>query len=301
MFKEEQDFIRNLNSVRRINTSFVIASATVKTARNGKDYLEFLLTDKSGQITGRMFTNRNAQEIYESINEKGIYQINGLVDEYPRNSQNFSIKIDDLRALEEDEYQLEDFIRTSNKDQEELLAEIKNTINEMENVYLKELLNSFFNDSEFTQEFCTAPSAKIYHHNYVGGLLEHSVEVLQICRTICNIFPQLDQDLLYTGAILHDVGKLKAYDYDLVSIDISKKGKLLDHLFISAEMVQEKMNTLNNDMPEELQTQLLHLILSHHGAVRNGWGSPVDPQTPEAIALHHADDLDAKVKGSIQK
>jgi len=216
MFKEEQDFIRNLNSVRRINTSFVIASATVKTARNGKDYLEFLLTDKSGQITGRMFTNRNAQEIYESINEKGIYQINGLVDEYPRNSQNFSIKIDDLRALEEDEYQLEDFIRTSNKDQEELLAEIKNTINEMENVYLKELLNSFFNDSEFTQEFCTAPSAKIYHHNYVGGLLEHSVEVLQICRTICNIFPQLDQDLLYTGAILHDVGKLKAYDYDLV-------------------------------------------------------------------------------------
>ncbi|CEA14105.1 MULTISPECIES: 3'-5' exoribonuclease YhaM family protein [Methanobacterium] len=301
MFKEEKDFIENLNSVRRISTSFVIASATVKKARNGKDYLEFSLTDKSGQITARMFPNRNAHEIYDTINEKCIYQINGVVDEFPRNSQNFSIKIDDLQALEEDNYQLDDFIRTSSKDREELLDEIKNTVEEMENIYLKNLLNSFFTDPEFTQEFCTAPSAKVYHHNYVGGLLEHSVEVLQICRTMCHIFPQLDQDLLYTGAILHDVGKLKAYDYDLISIDISNEGKLLDHLFISAEMVKEKINILDMDMPEELQTQVLHLILSHHGAVRNGWGSPVDPKTPEAIALHHADDLDAKVKGSIQK
>ena len=301
MLKKEDDFIENLNTVRRINTSFVIASATIKTARNGKDYLEFSLTDKTGEITARMFPNRDAQEIFEDINQKSIYQVTGNVDEFPRNSQNFSIKIDSFQALDEEEYHLDDFIRTCNKDPEELIMEIKTTVDDMENPYLKDLLQAFFGDHAFTHEFSTAPSAKIYHHNYQGGLLEHTVEVLEICKTVCQIFPQLDKDLLYTGAILHDVGKLKSYDYDLISIDISNEGKMLDHLFISADMVKEKINSLDMDMPDNLQMQLLHLILSHHGEVRNGWGSPVDPKIPEAVALHHADNLDAKVKGLLQK
>jgi len=301
MLKKEEDFIENLNSVRRINTSFVIASAIIKTARNGKDYLEFSLTDKTGEITARMFPNRDAHDIFENINQKNIYTITGNVDEFPRNSQNFSIKIDSFKELDEEEYHLDDFIRTSDKDQKELLEEIISTIKDIENIHLKNLLRAFFCDPEFAQEFSTAPSAKIYHHNYVGGLLEHTVEVLQLCQTVCQIFPELDQDLLYTGAILHDVGKLKAYDYDLISIDISNEGKMLDHLFISADMVKEKISSLDEEMPLNLQTQLLHMVLSHHGEVRNGWGSPVDPKTPEAVALHYADNLDAKVKGLIQK
>lgn len=301
MLKKEEDFIENLNTVKRINTSFVIASATIKTARNGKDYLEFSLTDKTGEMTARMFPNRDAHDIFENINQKSIYAVTGNVDEFPRNSQNFSIKIDSFKELDEDEYHLDDFIRTSDKDQKELIDEITSTIKEMDNMYFKNLLKAFFCDPEFTQEFSTAPSAKIHHHNYVGGLLEHTVEVLQLCKTACQIFPEMDHELLYTGAILHDVGKLRAYDYDLISIDISSEGKMLDHIFISADMVKEKIKSLNEDMPENLQTQLLHLVLSHHGEVRNGWGSPVDPKTPEAVALHHADNLDAKVKGLIQK
>jgi 3'-5' exoribonuclease len=106
MLKKEDDFIENLNTVRRINTSFVIASATIKTARNGKDYLEFSLTDKTGEIIARMFPNRDAQEIFENINQKSIYHVTGNVDEFPRNSQNFSIKIDSFQALDEDDYTL---------------------------------------------------------------------------------------------------------------------------------------------------------------------------------------------------
>lgn len=302
MFKKnEDDFIENLNTVKRINTSFVIASATIKTARNGKDYLELSLTDKTGEIIARMFPNRDAQEIFENINQKRIYQVQGNVDEFPRNSQNFSIKIDSFQALDETDYHLDDFIRTCHKDPKKLIKEIKSTMDDMKNPHLKNLLRAFFSDPEFTQEFSAAPSAKIHHHNYQGGLLEHTVEVLEICKTAYQLFPQLDKDLLYAGAILHDVGKLKAYDYDLISIDISNEGKMLDHLFISADMVKEKINSLDNDIPENLQTQLLHMILSHHGEVRNGWGSPVDPKTPEAVALHHADNLDAKVKGLLQK
>jgi len=301
MFKKEEDFIENLNKVRRINTSFVIANKTIKTARNGKNYIEFSLTDKTGEITARMFPNRDAEEIYQSIDKKSIYQIMGNVDEFPRNSRNFSIKIDSFQELAEDEYDLDDYIRTSDKDQSELIKEISITIKEMKDPCLKSLLKAFFCDKEFTEEFYQSPSAKIHHHNYLGGLLEHTVEVLLICKTSCELFPQLDQDLLYTAAILHDIGKLRAYDYDLVSIDISNEGKLLDHLFISCDMVNEKIRDCVGEMPEDQKTQLLHIILSHHGDVQNGWGSPVSPQTPEAVALHHADNLNAKVKGIIQK
>lgn len=301
MFKKEEDFIENLNTIKRINTSFVIANKTIKTARNGKDYIEFSLTDKTGEITARMFPNRDANEIYQNIDKKSIYSITGTVDEFPRNSHNFSIKVDGFKKLAEDEYDLDDFIRTSPKNQNELVNEINLTITEMDNPYLKNLLKSFFCDEKFTEEFYNAPSAKIHHHNYIGGLLEHTVGVLLICKKTCEIFPQLDQDLLYSGAILHDIGKLKAYDYDLVSIDISNEGKLLDHLFISCDMVKAKIRDSENEMPEDIQTNLLHMLLSHHGEVQNGWGSPVSPKTPEAVALHHADNLDAKVKGMIQK
>ena len=298
MLKKDEDFIENLKTTRRINTSFVIASKTLKTARNGNDYIELRLTDKTGQIIARMFTNKDANEIYENINEKCIYNLMGSVDEFPRNSGNFSIKVDGFKILEEDEYDIDDFTRTSGKDKDEQLNEIFTTIQEMENNYLRNLLESFFKDEKFTNDFCNAPSAKIHHHNYLGGLLEHTVEVLIICRTVCELFPRLNSDLLYTGAMLHDVGKIKNYDYDLTYIDISEEGKLLDHLFISCDIVKEKMKEIGT--PEDIQLQVLHLILSHHGDVKNGWGSPVNPKTPEAVALHHADNLDAKVKGVIQ-
>jgi 3'-5' exoribonuclease len=297
--KEEEDFIENLKTTRRIQASFVIANKTIKTARNGKDYIELRLTDKTGDIIARMFTNKDAQEISENLHEKSIYNIMGSVDEFPRNSGNFSIKVDGFKKLADDEYDIDDFARTSGKNQDQLLNEIYTTINEMENNYLKNLLETFFNDDKFTDEFCNAPSAKIHHHNYLGGLLEHTVEVLIICRTVCELFPQLDSDLLYTGAILHDVGKITNYDYDLTYIDISNEGRLLDHLFISCDMVKEQMKVIQT--PKDIQLQLLHLILSHHGDVQNGWGSPVNPKTPEAVALHYADNLDAKVKGIIQK
>jgi 3'-5' exoribonuclease len=180
-----------------------------------------------------------------------------------------------------------------------MITEIEDTITEIQNEELKKLLIAFFNDEKFTEEFYNAPSAKIHHHNYFGGLLEHTAEVLKICKVSCEIFPELNKDLLYTGAILHDVGKIKTYDYDLVRIDFSKDGKLLDHLYLSCDLVNDKIKEIG--MSDDLASEVLHLILSHHGEVKNGWGSPVNPQTAEAVALHNADNLDAKVKGKLQK
>jgi 3'-5' exoribonuclease len=299
MFKKnEEDYVKNLNSKRRIRSQFVVADKEERISKNGKKYLNLTLSDKTGQIIGRIFSDENIGKINEDTKIGKIYRVLGDLNEFPRGSGNFNMIINVIKELSEGEYDINDFIKTSEKNIEELIFEIFSTIDNMENYYFKNLLKSFFSDKNFAEQFFTSPSAKLHHHNYIGGLLEHSVEVLQICKFTCEIFPELDEDLLYTGAILHDVGKIKTYTYDLVSIDFSEEGRLLDHLFISCDIVKETINEI--EMPEELSNQLLHLILSHHGDVRNGWGSPVNPQTPEAVALHHADNLDAKVKGMLQ-
>jgi 3'-5' exoribonuclease len=298
--KSEEDFIENLNERREIRSQFAVADKIMKRAKSGRKrkYIDLTLKDKTGDITGRIFPDEDADHIFSTIEKGNIYRVMGMVNEFPHGSGNFNIIVNVIKPLADDEFDLNDFVKNPEKDKDKLIDEITTTIKEIENQNLKDLLKAFFGDDKFTDEFYNAPSAKIHHHNYMGGLLEHTVGVLEICKTASEIFPELDKDLLYTGAILHDVGKLRTYDYDIISIEFSEEGQLLDHLYISCDMVKEKIN--ETKMPDELATQLLHLILSHHGEVRNGWGSPVDPKTPEAVALHHADNLDAKVKGMLQ-
>lgn len=299
MFKKaEEDFIENIDSRRRISSQFVVVDKVMKTASTGRRYIDLTLSDKTGNIVGRKFPEENVDEQFNSITPGKIYRILGNANDFPKGSGRFNIIIDIIKELSEEEYDINDFIKTSDRNKDELFKEIEITISGIIDENLKNLLNVFFNDKKFTEEFRNAPSAKIHHHNYVGGLLEHTAEVLKICKILCEIFPELDKDILYTGAILHDIGKIKTYDYDLVRIDFSKDGKLLDHLYLSCDLVKDKMKEIK--MPDELASELLHLILSHHGEVRNGWGSPVNPQTPEAVALHNADNLDAKVKGMLQ-
>lgn len=297
--KSESDFVKELKSTRSIDSLFAVSDKVIKTGKSGFKYVDVTLSDKTGTILGRILSGDQTDAVYETIKTGIICWIVGTVDEYPPGSQSFSVKIDKIEACVEGEYDIEDFKRVSERNRDELIAKIESTINQIQNEKLKNILQAFFSDSDFKNKFYECPSAKRMHHNYDGGLLEHTVEVLQICETTCEIFPELDKDLLYTGAILHDVGKLRTYDYGPLSIEISEEGDLLDHLVISYEMIKEKMRTL--DIPQELSNKLLHIVLSHHGEVKNGWGSPVNPKIPEAIALHHADNLDAKVKGKLQE
>ena len=296
--KAEEDFIENINSRREIQSQFVVSNKIFKKASSGRNYIYLTLTDKTGQIKGLIFSEENIEEIYGSIRVGSVCEIDGKVNEYPIGSGRFNIIVKEVKELSEGEYDLDEFIRTSEKNKKELIKEVEATIESIENPHLKNLLKSFFCDNSFAEKFYNAPAAKTHHHNYIGGLLDHTVEVLKISKTVCEIFPEMDEDILYTGVLLHDIGKIRTYDYDLLSIRFSEEGRLLDHLYMSSEMVKEKVNELQ--VPEELSTQVLHMILSHHGVVSNGWGSTVDPKTPEAVALHYADDMDAKVKEIFQ-
>lgn len=297
--KSNDDLIENLNCQKNICSSFVVMNKSIRTSANGRDYIDLTLSDKTGQIDGRVFPDEGVKDIFDTITSGGIYKCDGRVNEFPPDSGKYNVVVNYLVELPPEKYILEDYVRTSSNDKDELVTYVISTIKDIENPELKNLLKSFFCDNKFSEEFYTAPAAKYHHHNYVGGLLDHSVEVLKICKTLHQIFPGIDKDLLYTTALLHDIGKIRAYDYDNLSTSMSEEGKLLDHLYLSGVMVEEKLNEVN--ISKDLSNQLLHIILSHHGDVSNGWGSIVNPKTPEAVALHYADLLDARVKDMVNK
>jgi 3'-5' exoribonuclease len=308
--KEENEFIKNLKP-GRLNAPFVISNKEIRTAKTGNEYIQAVLSDKTGQIVTRLFLDGNVKKTFDTIDESAVYRVQGEVQEYPRGSGKLNVKMLSFNLMDESEYELSDYIRVTPYSREAMMNEILKTINKMTDPSLKNILESFFCDKSFREEFSNCPSAKMYHHNYIGGLLEHTVGVLRICKTTWQIYPELDKDLLYAGAILHDLGKLEAYDYDMVSIERSESEKLLGHIHLGSVMVDAQAASfmsapVNEEDPITEKyiarvAELQHLILSHHGPVMNGWGSPVDPQTPEAVALHHADNLDAKVKGFIQE
>ena len=298
MSKKVEDFIENLNVTRDISSKFAVSEKIIRTSAKGRKYLDLTLADKTGQMDGRMFT-QDVDIIFESINLGRVYNVIGRISEFPPDSGKYNMVVNIIDELKEGEYLLEDFVMISQNNSNDQIEEINRAINEVQDIHIKNLLKAFFCDDDFTKEFYMAPAAIVHHHNYMGGLLDHSVEILDICRTMCKIFKDLNKDLLYCGVLLHDIGKIKTYTYGTGPIGFSEEGDLLDHIYISCEMVKERMIKL--ETPEELSNQILHMILSHHGYVSNGWGSPVDPKTPEAWTLHFADNMDAKVKEALQK
>lgn len=293
MPKKEADYIKKFHEDRKIISQFLVIEKSVKRAKNNKPFLELILQDKTGQIIGRMF-NKKVQKEFDKIEEGKIYNIVGNIQEFPPDSKKYNILIE--RIILANKFNEEDFIiRIENQDSH--IEYLINTIHEIEDKELKLILITLFEDELFFEKFITAPAAKKYHHNYKGGLLVHTNEVVEICKTISNIYEDINRDLLISGAILHDIGKIDTYDYKTELIKINEKGIFLDHIFIGACILKEKMNTLK--VSEKTKIDLIHLILSHHGDVDLGWGSSVNPRIPEAIALHHADDMSAKISKSL--
>ncbi len=293
--KLPDEFVKNLKG-GSILSKFAISNKTIKLTKHGNEYLDVTLSDKTGDITGRMFSNGKLSSMIQQIENGDICSIKGNVEEY---QGRLNLKISEMIRCSAEEFDKKDFLNSSEKDTIKLLEVISDTIDQMKNTDLKNLLKLFFEDEKFKNEFCNAPAAVRMHHNYIGGLLEHTSQVLILCKTICQNYPELDADLLFTGAILHDIGKMKIYQQNGFTIEYTEDGLLLEHIYISAQMVKERSSKIL--ISEESVKKVIHLILSHHGDVSNGWGSAVSPFLPEATALHYADNLDAKVKIALDK
>jgi len=291
-----KQFVNELKPGEKVESLFAVKYKKPPKSYAHGHMFELRLSDKTDEITAKYWGDADldsVQKLYDSLSNGDVVQITGISNQF-RGALEIAIsKIDSgiLRRCEREEYQIEDFVAKTPKDIDEMVRKLKGLLGSITNPHLKNLLDSLFNDETFLEKFKFAPASMHYHQNYIGGLLEHTLNVVEICETIAKLYPQMDNNLAVAGAILHDVGKIDEFKVT-TSIDITEDGMLRGHLVIGEEMVRERINHLK-DFPEVLKHKISHIILSHHG--KKEYGSPKEPQFPEALAVYHADDSDAKV------
>jgi 3'-5' exoribonuclease len=270
-----------------ITSSFVVVSKQVKPKKNGEPYLALTLGDRTGQIEAKMWDN--VEEFLDAFEQDDFLKIKGLINKY---KNRFQLTIHKLRRMEEGEVDFADYLPKTTKDIGELWRALTEFVATFKNPHLKSLVELFMADPEIAERYRNAPAAKSLHHAYIGGLLDHVVSLFRSCDLICQNYPQVNRDLLLTGAFLHDIGKIQELTYDR-SFTYTTRGQLLGHMIIELEMLQAKIEKLPG-FPAELKTLLEHLIISHHG--QYDFGSPKLPMFPEALMLHYLDDLDSKME-----
>ncbi len=265
-------------------------SASTKSLRDKKDggkYLALVLTDRTGSMEARMWDN--AAEASPEFEQGDVVKLKAQVCRYQERLQ---MKVERIRAALDGEYDPADFLPATTKDVDVLWAELNAYVDSFRDPHLKALLRAFLDDPEIVSAFRQAPAAKAMHHAWLGGLLEHVVSLMGVCELAAKHYPEVHRDLLLTGALLHDIGKL----HELVwkkSFDYTIQGQLLGHITIGYGMIEKKLETLA-DFPPRLRVLVEHMVLSHHGHYE--FGSPKLPMIPEAILLHYLDDMDAKMQ-----
>ena len=283
-------FIKDLQEGDRIKEFYLVKSKRQKTTKSEKIYLDLDLADKSGTINSKVWDNA---EHYSQLFARGdLIKIRAIVEKYQNRPQ---LKIAEIREVESgDDIKMSDYIRCSSYDTDEMLGFFKSELEKISNKDIKALLDSFFNEDEFIEDFTKSAAARDIHHSYQGGLLEHTMKVTKIALFAADtLYPgEVNRDILLAGAILHDIGKIRELDSS-ADFSYTTEGYLMGHLMIGSSLVREKAAGIEG-FPEDILIELVHIILSHHG--EKEWGSPVVPMTPEAMIIHMADNLDAKTQ-----
>ena len=283
---EKKHFISELEENERCVSSFLVKAKTLGNTRSGNPFLRIRLTDHTGETEGRIW--ERAQEFDQEFSVNDVVRVRARVERYQGKLQ---LNISTIERVDPAEVDPTLFLPTGPHDVNQLWQQLKDLAGQVKNKHLQGLLQSFLSDRTFVEQMKQAPAAKSMHHAYLGGLLEHTVSVTRLLNRICDHYPRLDRDLLVTAAILHDIGKLEEFSYKL-HVDYTDAGRLLGHVVLGVQRVQEKIDKLKG-FPPTLSLTLQHLMVSHHGEYE--FGAPKRPKTLEAFALHHADDLDAKM------
>jgi 3'-5' exoribonuclease len=281
-------FLRDLQPEERFIGYYVLRSKQLEPFRDPTRgyFLTLVLSDRSGQMQAHVW--EGGEDVNESLVQGEMVKVDGEVEVYRERSQ---VRVVRIRPASPEEYDIRDMLPASKKKPAEMLASLHSFIDQIEDQHLSALVRSFYEDENFMVLFNQAPAARRIHHAYIHGLLEHTLEVLALAKTLTELYPQINADLLTTGILLHDIGKVKEYSWEL-DIDYTDKGRLLGHIVMADEMVTDAVQNLP-DFPEEVLLSLRHMLLSHHG--RYEWGSPRRPKTLEAITLHHLENLSAQV------
>ncbi len=266
---------------------FVVASKQLRTRKDGGQYLALMLGDRTGLLECRMW--ENFAGLIGEFEQGHIVKIRGEVSRY---NGRYQLSLDKIRRAADEEVELADYLPRTSFNIDDLWSKLDVYVESFQNPHLKALLRAFLDDEEIVKRFRQAPAAKSLHHAWLGGLLEHVVSLLGICDAAAAHYPEINRDLLLTGAILHDIGKLQELSWG-TNFTYTLEGQLLGHITIGIAMIEKKLAKLP-DFPPELRILVEHMVLSHHGKLE--FGSPKLPMIPEAVLFHHLDDIDAKMQ-----
>ena len=284
--QSKKTFVDTIQAGQTVNDLFVVREKQLAYKKDGNPYLTITLADRTGDVKGVVWDN--VEEISKAFTAGDHVKVKGNVTEYKGALQ---LVVLNLARHDDSEVTHGDFLPSTERDVDQMLGRLIEISQTVENQYLSKLLSAFFEDAAFVDRFKIAPAEKKMHHAYIGGLLEHTVSMAMLVQAIAGHYKGIDKDLLLTGGILHDIGKVDEFSYE-THIDYSDAGRLLSHIVIGVEMLEAKIATIN-DFPEDLSMVLKHMIVSHHGT--RAFGSPEPPMTLESIILHYLDQLDAKV------
>jgi 3'-5' exoribonuclease len=283
----KKQFIADIKAGDWVDDIFVLSEKILSQKRDGDNFLNVTLSDKTGTLKGVVWDN--VDQIADGITSGDFAHVNGSVSDYKGALQ---VVIKKMDPYSPDRIDPSDFLPQTSRDIERMFKRLLKRADSITTDYLKALIDAFFNDKEFVNKFKTAPAAKKMHHAYIGGLLEHTLSMSSLADKIAGHYGGVNRDLLLSGAILHDIGKIEEFEYQS-KIDYSDKGRLLNHIVIGIKMVDDKLSGINN-FPEDQMLLLKHMIVSHHGT--REFGSPEPPKTIEAILLNYIDEIDSKIK-----
>lgn len=285
---EKGPLLRDLNPGDQFVGYYILRNKQLEPFRDSSRgyFLTLILSDSSGQMLARVW--EQAETAYDDLVQGDAVKVRGEVETYLERTQ---ARVLQVRQAKPQEYDQRDMLPTSSRDAQEMLAELKTFIEQITQPDLRALIDLFFEDDEFLGKFAQAPAARRVHHAYIGGLIEHTLELFKIATVVIEVYPQIEADLLRTGVLFHDLGKVREFIWEL-DIDYSDEGRLFGHIVMTDEMISAALKELP-EFPTGLAQRLRHMLLSHHG--RYEWGSPRRPKTLEAIALHHIENLGAQV------
>ena len=279
-------YISELQANQQATGVFLVHSKEVRQKKSGDLYLSLMLGDRTGEMDAKMWDN--ISEVMDTFERDDFVRVKGVLNVYQNRPQ---LTIHKMQRVEESEIEAADFFPQSRRDLDEMFAGLQAVIAAIGNPHLRALAEAVFGDEEVARLYRKAPAAKAVHHAYLGGLLEHVLSLTQLCRMTAAHYPDIDLDLLLTGALLHDVGKIHELTYER-GFGYSTEGQLLGHITIGLRMIGDKLRALP-DFPPRLRALIEHMILSHHGHLE--FGSPKLPLFAEAVLLHYLDDMDSKM------
>lgn len=276
----EKKFVKDLKKKERIEAFFMLRKKNLKLTKYDKAYLELGFSDKTGNIEGRLWDDA---EKYNGCAETGdIVRVIGTVDEFREEKQ---IKVDSIARADDRAFRYEDMVRVV-EDRDGICARVRECLNGIVNPWIKSLAGSFVADEALMSKFRDGIGGKSWHNAYIGGLIEHTYEVMHIADEMCRLYPEADRDTVIFGAFVHDIGKV--FELDPRKMEYTIEGGLVGHIAIGHKVLTEKIRGIEG-FPPDLSLRLEHIILSHHGKYEQQ--SPVLPKTLEATIIYQTDDL----------